>query len=56
MNPSEILQLITLSVAGWTLREVFRISNDLSGLKQQVKDLPCEACPPNNRNLQDKNT
>jgi hypothetical protein len=44
MDASNILQVITLAVAGWTLREVISQGKDLAKVKQKMKDLPCGEC------------
>jgi len=44
MDAYNILQVVTLAVAGWTLREVIAQGKDLSAMKQKMKDLPCKDC------------
>jgi hypothetical protein len=44
MNPSDILQTITLAVAGWTLVKVISQGEAIAAIRQQLKDLPCDKC------------
>ena len=45
MTPSEIIQTVTLAVAGWTLLEVIAQGKAVAVLKQKLRDLPCNKCP-----------
>lgn len=47
MDANNILQVITLGVVGWTLKEVICLKVSVAALKQRVKDLPCSICDPN---------
>lgn len=44
MNPSDILQTITLGIAGWTLLEVISQGKAVAAMKQKLRDLPCGDC------------
>ena len=44
MNAADILQTITLAVAGWTLIEVISLGKKIERHDQKLKDLPCNSC------------
>ena len=39
-----ILQTVTLAVAGWTLLEVVKLGKKIERHDQKLKDLPCNEC------------
>ena len=48
MDAANILQLITLAISGWTLKEVIRIGRAIERHDQKLSDLPCGDCEPKN--------
>jgi len=44
MDASNILQTITLAVAGWTLAKVISQGETIAAIRQKLKDLPCDTC------------
>jgi hypothetical protein len=45
IDPTAILQTITLAVSGWTLLEVIRMGRKIERHDQKLSDLPCNNCP-----------
>jgi hypothetical protein len=48
MDAYNILQVITLAVVGWTLREVIHLGKTIAAMKQKLRDLPCGDCEREN--------
>jgi hypothetical protein len=45
-DASQILQVITLAISGWTLLEVIRLGRTIERHDQKLEDLPCGDCKP----------
>lgn len=46
MNAQDILQTLSLAVAGWTLVKIIRQGEEIAAIKQKLKDLRCFDCNP----------
>ena len=44
IDPSALLQSVTLGIAGWTLLRVIKYGEVLAAMNQKLKDLPCGDC------------
>ena len=44
MNAADILQTVTLAIAGWTLVEVISLGKKIERHDQKLRDLPCGNC------------
>jgi len=43
-DAANLLQVITLALSGWTLREVVQQGKVIAAMRQKLKDLPCGKC------------
>jgi hypothetical protein len=54
MDAGNILQVITLAVAGWTLQRVISQGEKIAAMDQKLSDLPCGDCKINHKNETEK--
>lgn len=44
IDATQILQVITLGVTAWILKEVIRHGRIIAVIRQKMNDLPCSSC------------
>ena len=45
-DAASILQIVTLAVTGWVLKEVIGLKTKVARMDQKLEDLPCDDCKP----------